>query len=133
MAVKRHTKISICSVLKLALKTLLIVGAFVMAKLANSISGAFLEWLERGGHKLTIKKNLMVAIKGNKRGVIAFEQHKIKEFYELDEYLSERYELFLKQWLNNGKGFVYELQGAIAGKFFRAQHQNKLMKLAKVA
>lgn len=104
-----------------------------MAKLANCVSGAFLEWLERGGHKLTIKKHIMVAAKGNKRGVIPFEHHKIQEFYELDEYLSERYEVFLKQWLNNGKGFVYELQGAIAGKYFRAQHQNKLMKLAKVA
>ena len=104
-----------------------------MAKLANCVSGAFLEWLERGGHKLTVKKHLMIAVKGDKRGVIPFERHQIKEFYELDEYLSERYELFLKQWLNNGKGFVHELQGAIAGKYFRAQHQNKLMKLAKVA
>lgn len=104
-----------------------------MTKLANCVSGAFLEWLERGGHKLSLKKNLMVVTKGDKRGVIPFERHKVKEFYELDEYLSERYELFLKQWLNNGKGFIYELQSAIAGKYFRAQHQNKLMKLAKVA
>lgn len=65
-----------------------------MAKLANSISGAFLEWLERGGHKLSIKKNLMVVTKGNKRGVIPFQGHKIKDFYELDEYLSERYKVF---------------------------------------
>lgn len=104
-----------------------------MAKLANSISGAFLEWLERGGHKLTIKKHIMVAAKGNKRGVIPFEHHKIQEFYELDEYLSERYEVFLKQWLNHGKHFVHDLQGAIQGKYFRAQYQHKLMQLAKVA
>ena len=99
-------------------------------KLANSISGAFLEWLERGGHKLTIKKNLMVAIKGNKRGVIPFEHHKIQEFYELDEYLSERYELFLNQRLNNGKGFIYELKLAMASKYRKAVMMNNLAKVA---
>ena len=104
-----------------------------MAKLANCVSGAFLEWLERGGHKLTIKKHIMVAAKGNKRGVIPFEHHKIQEFYELDEYLSERYEVFLKQWLNHGKHFVLDLQSSIQGRYFRAQYQNRLMQLAKVA
>ena len=37
-------------------------------KLANSISGAFLEWLERGGHKLTIKKHLLVVVKASIHG-----------------------------------------------------------------
>ena len=78
-------------------------------KLANSISGAFLEWLERGGHKLTLKKNAMVITKDSKRGWISFEKREIKEFYELDEYLSKRYELFLMQWFKYGKGFIEEL------------------------
>lgn len=78
-----------------------------MAQLPNSISGAFLEWLERGGHKLTIKKNVLVASKDGKRGVIPFERHQVKAFYQLDEYLTKRYELFLLQWLKYGKNFIY--------------------------
>ena len=103
-------------------------------KLPNSISPAFLEWLDRGGHKITLKKNLMVIIKdcngSVKRGVIPFDRHEIKEFYELDEYLSQRYELFLKQYLNNGKSFIDDLNLAIAGKFRKAVMMNNLAKVA---
>ena len=99
-------------------------------KLSNPISGAFLEWLERGGHKLSLKKNLMVVTKGDKRGVIPFERHKVKEFYELDEYLSKRYELFLMQWFKYGKGFIEELQKAMYSKYCKAVHLNNLAKVA---
>lgn len=103
-------------------------------RLANSISAAFLEWLERGGHKITLKKNLMVITKecngSSKRGVIPFERHEIKEFYELDEYLSQRYELFLKQYFNNGKGFIQDLHLAMASKYRKAVMMNNLAKVA---
>ena len=103
-------------------------------KLPNSISPAFLEWLDRGGHKIELKKNVMIVKKqfsdGVKRGVIPFDRHEIKEFYELDEYLSQRYELFLKQYLNNGKSFIDDLNLAMAGKFRRAVMMNNLAKVA---
>lgn len=103
-------------------------------KLPNSISSAFIEWLDRGGHKITLKKNLMVITKecngSVKRGEIPFDRHEIKEFYELDEYLSQRYELFLKQYFNNGKGFIYELKLAMASKYRKAVMMNNLAKVA---
>lgn len=95
-------------------------------RLPNNISAAFLEWLERGGHKLTLKKNVMVITKDGKRGQISFEKHKTKEFYELDEYLSKRYELFLMRWLKYGKGFIEELQKAMYSKYCKAVHLNNL-------
>ena len=53
-------------------------------KLPNSISPAFIEWLDRGGHKIELKKNAMIVKKqfsdGVKRSVIPFERHEIKEF-----------------------------------------------------
>ena len=103
-------------------------------KLPNSISPAFIEWLDRGGHKIELKKNLLVIKKqfsdGVKRSVIPFERHEIKEFYELDEYLSQRYELFLKQYFNNGKSFIDDLNWAMAGKFRKAVMMNNLAKVA---
>ena len=82
-----------------------------MAKLLpNSISGPFLEWLERGGHKITLKKDLMVITKDGKRGAIPFERHRAKEFYQLDEYLAQRYELFLTQYFKYGKDFIHDLR-----------------------
>lgn len=102
-------------------------------KLPNCVSAAFIEWLERGGHKITLKKNSMVCTKNSKRGVIQFPRHEIQGFYELDEYLSGRYELFLTQWLKYGKSFIEELKFAMASKYFRAKHLNQLMHMAKVA
>ncbi|WP_180115174.1 hypothetical protein [Acinetobacter sp. YH12140] len=103
-------------------------------KLPNSISPAFIEWLDRGGHKIELKKNAMIVKKqfsdSMKRSVIPFERHKIKEFYELDEYLSQRYEVFLKQYFNNGKSFVDDLKWAMAGKYRKAVMMNNLAKVA---
>lgn len=103
-------------------------------KLPNSISAAFLEWLERGGHKIELKKNAMIVKKqfsdGVKRSVIPFERHEVKEFYDLDDYLSGRYEVFLKQYFNNGKSFVDDLKWAMAGKFRKALMMNNLAKVA---
>lgn len=103
-------------------------------KLPNSISPAFIEWLDRGGHKITLKKNLMVITKecngSTKRGVIPFERHEVKEFYDLDDYLSGRYEVFLKQYFNNGKGFIYELNLAMTSKYRKAVMMNNLAKVA---
>ncbi|WP_111884000.1 hypothetical protein [Acinetobacter sp. CFCC 11171] len=103
-------------------------------KLPNSISPAFIEWLDRGGHKIELKKNAMIVKKqfsdGVKRSVIPFERHEIKEFYELDEYLSKRYELFLTQWFKYGKGFIEELQKAMYSKYCKAVHLNNLAKVA---
>lgn len=65
-----------------------------------------------------------------KRSVIPFERHEIKELYELDEYLSQRYELFLKQYFNNGKSFVDDLKWAMAGKYRKAVMMNNLAKVA---
>lgn len=103
-------------------------------RLPNSISAAFLEWLERGGHKITLKKNLMVITKecngSSKRGVIPFERHEVKGFYDLDDYLSGRYEIFLKQYFNNGKGFIQDLSLAMASKYRKAVMMNSLAKVA---
>ncbi|WP_180069433.1 hypothetical protein [Acinetobacter sp. YH12112] len=103
-------------------------------KLPNSISPAFIEWLDRGGHKITLKKNLMVITKecngSTKRGVIPFERHEVREFYDLDDYLSGRYEVFLKQYLNNGKSFIDDLNWAMAGKYRKAVMMNNLAKVA---
>ena len=53
-------------------------------KLPNSISPAFIEWLDRGGHKIELKKNAMIVKKqfsdGVKRSVIPFERHEIMSF-----------------------------------------------------
>ena len=53
-------------------------------KLPNSISPAFIEWLDRGGHKIELKKNAMIVKKqfsdGVKRSVIPFERHELKSF-----------------------------------------------------
>ena len=103
-------------------------------RLPNSISPAFIEWLERGGHKITLKKNLMVVTKecngSAKRGVIPFERHEVREFYDLDDYLSGRYEVFLKQYFNNGKGFIQDLHLAMASKYHKAVMMNNLAKVA---
>lgn len=103
-------------------------------KLPNSISTAFLEWLERGGHKIELKKNVMIVKKkfsdGVERSEIPFDRHEVKESYELDEYLSQRYELFLKQYFNNGKSFVDDLKWAMAGKYRKAVMMNNLAKVA---
>ena len=76
-------------------------------KLPNSISSAFIEQLDRGGHKIELTKNVMIVKKkfsdGVKRSEIPFERHEIKEFYELDEYLSQRYEIFLSSISTMGK------------------------------
>ena len=53
-----------------------------------------------------------------------------KEFYELDEYLSQRYEIFLKQYFNNGKGFIQDLHLAMASKYRKAVMMNNLAKVA---
>lgn len=103
-------------------------------RLPNNISAAFLEWLERGGHKIELKKNLLVIKKqfsdGMKRSEIPFERHEVKEFYDLDDYLSGRYEVFLKQYFNNGKGFIYELKLAMTSKYRKAVMMNNLVKVA---
>lgn len=103
-------------------------------RLPNNISPAFIEWLERGGHKITLKKNLMVITKeckgSAKRSVIPFERHEVKEFYDLDDYLSGRYEVFLKQYFNNGKGFIQDLTSAMASKYRKAVMMNNLAKVA---
>ena len=103
-------------------------------KLPNSISSAFIEWLDRGGHKIELKKNVMIVKKkfsdGVKRSEIPFERHEIKEFYELDEYLYQRYELFLKQYFNNGKGFIQDLKLAMVSKYRKAVMMNNLAKVA---
>lgn len=103
-------------------------------KLPNSISPAFIEWLDRGGHKIELKKNVMIVKKkfsdGVKRSEIPFDRHEVKEFYELDEYLSQRYELFLKQYFNNGKGFIFELNLAMTSKYRKAVMMNSLAKVA---
>lgn len=103
-------------------------------RLPNSISAAFLEWLERGGHKIELKKNVMIVKKkfsdGVKRSEIPFDRHEVKEFYDLDDYLSGRYELFLKQYFNNGKSFVDDLKWAMAGKYRKAVMMNNLAKVA---
>ena len=103
-------------------------------KLPNSISPAFIEWLDRGGHKIELKKNVMIVKKkfsdGVKRSEIPFDRHEVKEFYELDEYLSQRYELFLKQYFNNGKSFIDDLEQAMAGKYRKAVMMNNLAKVA---
>lgn len=103
-------------------------------KLPNSISPAFIEWLDRGGHKIELKKNAMIVKKkfsdGVKRSEIPFDRHEVKEFYELDEYLSQRYELFLKQYFNNGKSFVDDLKWAMTGKYRKAVMMNNLAKVA---
>lgn len=103
-------------------------------RLPNSISPAFIEWLDRGGHKIELKKNVMIVKKkfsdGVKRSEIPFDRHEVKEFYDLDDYLSGRYEVFLKQYFNNGKSFVDDLKWAAAGKFRRAVMMNNLAKVA---
>lgn len=103
-------------------------------KLPNSISPAFIEWLDRGGHKIELKKNTMIVKKqfsdGVKRSVIPFDRHEVKEFYDLDDYLSGRYEIFLKQYFNNGKSFVDDLKWAMAGKYRKAVMMNNLAKVA---
>lgn len=103
-------------------------------KLPNSISPAFIEWLDRGGHKIELKKNVMIVKKkfsdGVKRSEIPFDRHEVKEFYDLDDYLSGRYEVFLKQYFNNGKSFVDDLKWAMAGKYRKAVMMNNLAKVA---
>jgi len=103
-------------------------------KLPYSISPAFIEWLDRGGHKIELKKNVMIVKKkfsdGVKRSEIPFDRHEVKEFYELDEHLSQRYEIFLKQYFNNGKSFVDDLKWAMAGKYRKAVMMNNLAKVA---
>lgn len=68
--------------------------------------------------------------KEGKRGVIPFERHEIKEFYDLDKYLSERYELFLNQYFKYGKGFVHELKNSMTRKYVEAVRLNNLAKVA---
>lgn len=102
----------------------------MLKQLPSSIGAPFVEWCERGGHKVQIKKNKLIIKKGENFGVIEFDRNEPAELYQLNEYLSVRYELFLKQYLKYGKGFIAELRAAMANKYYQAVKINTLRMVA---
>ncbi|WOE32786.1 MULTISPECIES: hypothetical protein [unclassified Acinetobacter] len=101
--------------------------------LPDSLSSPFIEWLDRGGHGIKVKRNRVTATKGDKVGIIYCENGKTQSHYNMNEYLVERYQVFLKQWLNHDKQFILNLRSAMVGRYLACQHQHNLLKMAKVA
>lgn len=101
-------------------------------RLPNSLCSPFIEWCTRGGHEIQIKKGKVSLKKGKNVGVIKFDG-KIEDDYQMNDYLTERFQLFSKQWLNNGESFVEELSSSMLCKFNQIQNQISLSELRMVA
>lgn len=89
----------------------------------KNILMCFEKWLIRGGFK-------------GKRTQTSVQYFNAKQRLEMDylgrmnKPMKQKYMLFLKQYLNNGKSFIDDLNLAMAGKFRRAVMMNSLAKVA---
>ena len=83
----------------------------------------FENWLIRGGFK-------------GKRTQISVQYFNAKQRLEMDytgrmnKPMKQKYMLFLKQYFNNGKGFIQDLRLAMASKYRKAVMMNNLAKVA---
>uniref|UniRef100_UPI0028B170F4 hypothetical protein n=1 Tax=Acinetobacter gerneri TaxID=202952 RepID=UPI0028B170F4 len=76
--------------------------------LPHHISTPFMHWMFNGGHMGSVKKNCIALRKGKNIGKIYCNGTE-QPSYEMNEYCAERFTMFLKQYLNNGKKFIDHL------------------------
>ena len=82
-------------------------------KLPHSICTVFMQWMLTGGHVSKIKKDSITLVKGeNKDQKVAkvFFDGAVRDFYEMNDYCTERYKLFLSQWFKKGRSFIESLK-----------------------
>ena len=80
-------------------------------KIKKSLLFAFMSWMKNGSHGIAEKKKVIIMTKNGKQATITKGK---------DE---QRYRLFLKQWLEQGQDFLFELMamGMISVKRNRQQ------------
>ncbi|MDV2440327.1 hypothetical protein QR665_12720 [Acinetobacter gerneri] len=73
--------------------------------LPHNLCTPFMFWMFNGGYISEIKKNCVVLHKSKNVAKIHCDG-KTAESYLMNDHCSDRYAMFLKQYLNNGKSFI---------------------------
>lgn len=96
-------------------------------KIKESIVFPFVTWMMIGNHHLTEKKGNIVMRRNGKTAQIYFSKD---DYFEINDYCAERYEMFLKQWLKYGVEFIKNLkrEGALEVMRNRGQRYLELKK-----
>lgn len=89
-------------------------------KIKKSLLFAFMSWMKNGSHGIAEKKKVIIMTKNGKQETITKGKD---EYLEMNDYCEQRYRLFLKQWLEQGQDFLFELMamGMISVKRNRQQ------------
>lgn len=89
-------------------------------KIKKSLLFAFLSWMINGSHGIAEKKKAIVLTRNGKQAVIEKSDN---EYLEINDYCAQRYLMFLKQWLDKGENFLFDLMamGMISVKRNRQQ------------
>lgn len=84
-----------------------------------------MHWMFNGGYISEIKKNCVVLHKSKNIAKIHCDG-KTAESYLMNDHCAERYAMFLKQYLNNGKSFIDSLNLTAAQRYAVASANNQL-------
>lgn len=80
-------------------------------KIKDSLTFPFVMWMSLGDHSLSGKKDIIM--KRNSKDGTAPKVARIymsdNDYHAMNDYCKQRYELFLKQWFNNGISFIEDL------------------------
>ncbi|MCH4243711.1 hypothetical protein [Acinetobacter gerneri] len=94
-------------------------------QLPHHISTPFMHWMFNGGHSAEVKTDCVVLRKNKNIGKIFCDGTTAKS-YLMNNYCAERYEMFLKQYFNNGKSFIDALNLTAAQRYAVASANNQL-------
>lgn len=96
-------------------------------KIPNSIVTPYFQWMYGGGFIGKVTRKGIVFKRGNDIAIIYNEDCKKHESYEMNEYCQKRYEMFLKQYLNNGRSFIESLDAKMDAVMIK--HKAELVKM----
>lgn len=96
-------------------------------KIKESLVFVFVVWMQKGGHNLNERKGNLIMKRNGKTAEIYFSND---DYYEINDYCKERYQLFLVQWFKYGVEFITNLkrEGAIEVMRHRGQRYLELVK-----
>ncbi|AOA58181.1 hypothetical protein [Acinetobacter larvae] len=80
-----------------------------MKTLPANIAQPFFVWMENGGYEAQIKMDCVVMKKGRAVAKVFYGKEE-QPRYVINDHCAERLDLFLRQYLKNGKGFIGELK-----------------------
>lgn len=92
-------------------------------EIKESLVFVFVFWMQKGGHNLNERKGNIVMRKNGKVAEIYFSD---ADYYEINDYCKERYELFLTQWFKYGVEFIKNLKREGALEVMRNRGQRYL-------